>query len=130
MATKSMSYDHPAYTSVDTADGSMTGSAGTTTKFVAFTAKLLKSVTLRPTSSSTSNDVTSLITVTGTTTTTTAIATFGSGVLTATNVALTTAALPSLNQGDLFWCVKGTDASAVISVSIENVVAEFANVTL
>jgi len=127
MSTKSMSYDHPTYTAVDSFDGSATGNAGTTTKFVAFTAMLIKSATLKPTTAGTSNDVSSFIQISGTTTTTTAIATFGSGATTFTNVAFATA--PSLAQGDTFYVVKGTDATAVISASLERLVTPGASVT-
>lgn len=126
MATKSMAYDHPAYTAVSAYASSITGSGGAT-KFVAYTALTAKSVTLKPTTAGTSNDISSFIQISGTTTTTTAIATLGSGVTTFTNVAFATA--PSLLQGDTFYVVKGTDATAVIAATIETVVPPGANVT-
>jgi hypothetical protein len=127
MATKSMSYDHPTYTAVDSFDGSATGNAGTTTKFVAFTGCIIKSATLKPTTAGTSNDVSSFIQISGTTTTTTALATFGSAASTFTNIAFATA--PTLIQGDTFYVVKGTDATAVIGVSLERIVTPGASVT-
>lgn len=130
MSTKSMSYDHPTYTAVDNDSTSCSGNAGATTKFVAWSGLILKSVTLRPTTANGSSDVTSLITVVGTSTTTTALATYGSGAVTFTNVALTSTASNTLNQGDLYYVVKGTDTAGVISVAIERLVTPGANVTV
>ncbi len=127
MATKNMGYDHPAYLAVSS-DNSMVSGSGGATKFVAFTAGIVKSVTLKPTTAGTSNDISSFIQISGTTTTTTALATFGSGVVTFTNVALATQ--PVLAQGDTYYVVKGTDATAVIAASIERVVQPLANVTV
>lgn len=126
MATKNMGYDNPAYLAVHQDVSSISGSGGNT-KFVAFTNMIVKSVTLKPTTAGTSNDISSFIQISGTTTTTTALATFGSGVATFTNVALATQ--PILAQGDTYYVVKGTDATAVISASIERVIQPLANVT-
>lgn len=129
MSMKSMSYDHPAYTSVREQGFSIATGSGTASvpKFAAFTAKYLKSVTLKPTTASTSNDVASLIQISGTTTTTTAITTFGSGVATFTNVSL---ASVSVAQGDTYYVVKGTDATAVYVGEFEVVTQPLASVTV
>jgi hypothetical protein len=127
MATKNMGYDHPAYLAVNADLSQITGSGGAT-KFVAFTNMIVKSVTLKAVTAGTSNDVSSFIQISGTTTTTTALATIGSGVTTFTNVALATQ--PVLAQGDTYYVVKGTDATAVISAAIERVIQPLANVTV
>ncbi len=128
MTTKSMAYDNAAYEAVScvpfvTAAGS--GAAGQ--KFCAFTALLLKSVTVRPTTAPGTSDVISLISISGTTTTTTAITTFGSGATAAVNASVNS--IP-LNQGDLFYVVNGTDTTAVLAGAIEYVIQPLANVTV
>lgn len=129
MAVKSMGYDNPAYLAVHQ-DGSQiaAGSGATGTKYVAFTAGIIKSVTLKPIVAGTSNDVSSFIQISGTTTTTTALATFGSAATTFQNIALATQ--PVLAQGDTYYVVKGTDATLTLSASIERVVQPLANVTV
>lgn len=129
MATKSMAYDHPAYTGVASKDFAIAAGSGSASvpKFVAFTAKLIKSVTLKPTTAGTSNDIASLIQISGTTTTTTALATIGSGVTTFTQVAL--ASNTALAQGDTYYIVKGTDATLALAGELEEVVSPGANVT-
>jgi hypothetical protein len=128
-----MSYDHPAYTNVDTvAVGAIAASANSAgNKYAAFTARLIKSVVLKPTTAPGSSDVISLLQISGTTTTTTAIATIGSGVSTfqqalptSTNLAIAT-----LAQGDTYYIQKGTDTSSVYIGEIEMVTVPGANVT-
>lgn len=128
MATKSMAYDHPAYTAVySDHTGQLSGSAGVGTKAAAFTNLLIKSITLKPTTAGTSNDVFSFLSISGTTTTTTALCTFGSGVTTFTNVALTTN--NNLLQGDTWWVQKGTDATGTYIGMFEWTIVPGANVT-
>ena len=137
MATKNMSYDHAAYTSVRNLPvigitAGLSGSGGTGIKYCAFTSQLVKSVTLKPTTAGTSADVVSLIQVSGTTTTTTALTTVGSGATTFVNVAPTsgTSSLGNaLIQGDTYYVVKGTDATLVLIGEIEVVTQPLANVT-
>lgn len=129
MTTKSMAYDHPAYTGVrEMGLGALSGSGGASTKFAAFTAKILKSVTLKPTAAGTSNDVCSLIQISGTTTTTTALATFGSAATAFQNVALSSGGV-SLAQGDTYYVVKGTDATLALIGELEVVTQPLAAVT-
>jgi hypothetical protein len=138
VSSKSMSYDHPAYTSVATKPIAIAaGSGAASSKFVAFAAKLVKSVTLKPTTAGTSGDIQSLIQISGTTTTTVALGTIGSGVTTATQYQPTAAQnqagtpyLASLNQGDTYYVVKGTDATMVLAGELEEVILPGANVTL
>ena len=129
MATKQMSYDHPAYTAVrNLPAGTLSGSGGVSTKYASFTAQLIKSVTLVPFTAGSSNDVTSLISISGTTTTTTAIATYGSAATTVKNVALASGGL-SLAQGDIYYLVKNTDATLVLAGEFEVVTQPGASVT-
>jgi len=129
MATKSMAYDHPAYEAVINKDFAIAAGSGAASvpKFVAFTSKIVKSVTLKPTTAGTSNDIASLIQISGTTTTTTALATIGSGVTTFTQVAL--ASNTAIAQGDTYYIVKGTDATLALAGELEEVIAPGATVT-
>lgn len=137
MATKNMAYDHPAYTSVRNLPvigitAGLSGSGGTGVKYCSFTQQLIKSVTLKPTTAGTSNDVSSLIQISGTTTTTTALATIGSGATAVVNAAPTsgTASLGNaMIQGDTYYVVKGTDATLVLIGEIEVATQPLANVT-
>lgn len=130
MATKNMAYDHPAYQAVVAHQtGNLTGSGGTGTKFVAWSSVIAKSVTVKPTTAGTSNDIVNIVTIIGTSTTTTALTTIGSGATTSTNVAVPGTASATLNQGDQMWVQKGTDATLVMLGAIEHVVVPLANVT-
>lgn len=139
MSSKSMAYDHPAYQAVTTKPLAIAaGSGAASEKFVAFTAKLIKSVTLKPTTAGTSNDVQSLIQISGTTTTTTALSTIGSAatasVQTQPSAALNQAGTPYLGNplaaGDTYYVVKGTDGTLVLAGELEEVLLPGANVTL
>jgi hypothetical protein len=126
MATKSMAYDNAAYEAVLLATlGSVTGSAGVTQRFSAAVQCLLKSVQASVVTAGTSNDIQSIITLSGTTTTTTAFQTLGSGATATKNVTTTL----TLAQGDSAWLVKGTDATAVLAVGAELVLVPGATVS-
>lgn len=137
MSTKSMAYNHPAYTSVRNLPiigitAGLTGNAGTGLKYAAFTAQLIKSVTLKPATAGTSADVVSLIQISGTTTTTTALTTIGSGATAFVNIAPAsgTAQLGNaLAQGDTYYVVKGTDATLALIGEFEVVTQPLASVT-
>lgn len=134
MASKSMAYDNPAYQAVDGAPLGVVGptSATTSTKFAAFTAKYIKSITIKPTTAAGASDVISLIQISGTSTTTTALTTFGSGVTTYTNVqpASGTQSLGNaVAQGDTYYVVKGTDTSGIYIGEVESVIQPLASVT-
>ncbi len=166
MTQTSRPYDHSQYTTYDAIDvPSLTG-ASAVSKYVSFTGRQLRSVTALPTTAGTSNDILQFITVTtlpqsftlasgattsytGTSTVTVlALATFGSGVTTAQNVAIsggtfnlqvvningtttststcTNAVLPSGPSGglavgalDQFQLKKGTDATVVYTAEVE-----------
>lgn len=130
MATKSMSYDHPAYTSVRnlTIGTTAATAAAVGTKYAAFTNQILKSVTIKPTTAPTASDVIQFLQVSGTTTTTTALTTFGSGATTFVNVALATQ--PVLLQGDTYWVQKGADTAGTYCGELEVVTQPGATVTV
>ncbi len=128
MADKTLPvYDHPTYTAVhELGLGQMNGSGGASSKFAAFTNKMVRSVTLKPTTAGTSNDVFSFIQISGTTTTTTALTTFGSGATTFTKIALSPA---NISQGDTYYVVKGTDATGTYIGELEIQIQPLAPVT-
>jgi hypothetical protein len=130
MATKNMAYDHPAYTSVHNDSFAISAGSGSVAvpKFIAFTSMLVKSVTLKATTVSTSADIASLIQISGTTTTTYGLGTYGSAATAFANYLPGSAA--NLIQGDTYYVVKGTDATLVLAGVIETVVSPLANVTL
>jgi hypothetical protein len=130
-----MAYDHPTYTAVDDeALGQITGSAGVSTRYAAFTSRLIKGVVAHCDVTGTSADVLNLVTISGTATTTTAITTAGSGSP-ATNGTVSTALSTAngggllMNQGDVAYLVKGTDATLKWTAAIEVVVQPLAPVT-
>jgi hypothetical protein len=134
MTQKSMSYDHPAYTAVRSLPtGSITGSGGAGSKYAAFTAAFIKSVTLRATTAPGANSVMSLIQVSGTSTTTVTLGTVGTALTSSTFTNLAPAAgtfaLATLAQGDLYYVVNGTDTAGTMVGEIELVTQPTANVT-
>ena len=119
MAKKDMAYNHPAYIVREQLNGSINGSGGAA-RFAAFTTLRAKSLTLKPSTAGTSNDIGNAIVVDGTTTTTLATWTFGSGATTGTNVTLSTAATHGTWGTNGFLAVtKGTDATQVLQVAVE-----------
>ena len=126
MATKSMAYDNPAYLSVNSMGQSLTG-ASAKVQFAAFTAMLVKSVTIKPTVAGTSNDAFTILQylANGTGTTTTVLTTYGSGVATGTNIVTTL----TLAQGDACQVAKGADATGVYGVTFETVIVPGSTVT-
>ena len=129
MATRSMNYDHPAYlVPVPYSGLSAAGANGVTTKFCAYTASKIMSVTYAPVIATTAAGSTPLLfSKTGTTTTTSTLTALTSASSVARNVALATAI--SLAQGDQFWCTHGTDAQAAVAFSIETLLVPGADVT-
>lgn len=119
MAKKSMAYDHAAYVTREAFTGSLSGSGGAA-RFAAFTNMRCKSITLKPSTAGTSNDVSTVILVNGTTTTTLATATFGSAASTGTNITLSTNATHGTFGTDGWLTVtKGTDATLVLQAAVE-----------
>lgn len=127
MATKSMSYDHPAYTTPYVFSGSSTvGANGATTKFAAFAAMSIKSITYAPNIVSTSASTPLFYSKSGTTTSTATLSALTSAAATAFN---NTASI-TLAQGDQFWLAHGTDATVSLSVAVETVLTPGATITL
>lgn len=129
MATTSMNYDHPAYVTPVVYSGlSAVGANGVTTKFCAYTASKIKSVTYAPVIATTAAGSTPLLfTKSGTTTSTSTLTAITSASSAARNVALATAI--SLAQGDQFWCAHGTDATTAVAFAIETLLVPGADVT-
>jgi hypothetical protein len=135
MTTKNMAYDHPAYQAVlAVPSGNLVGSGGTGTKMAAFTAMQVKAVQIATTVLSTSADVISVVKVTGvggtnTTTSTTAYGTMGSGAYIGNMTPTLPANQVSLQQGDVFYAQKGTDATGTFVGMIELAILPLSNVT-
>jgi hypothetical protein len=128
MATKSMSYDHPAYLSPYVFSGlSAAGASGVTTKFAAFTAMKIKAVISGPVVAGTSASQPLLFSKSGTATSTTTLTALTSASTATIYDQLSTAV--TLAQGDQFWYTHGTDATASNAVAFECVVTPGANVT-
>lgn len=134
MATKSMSYDHPAYTVPQAVSTPPTtaGAAGVGAKFIAFTTMLMKSATIAvqvagTTTAAAGNDFT-FFKVNGTTTTSVGY----SGNL-GTTVAFTAGTNVTLSgtlaQGEMLCAKHGTDATQVAAITYEFLLAPGANVT-
>ena len=125
MAKKSMSYDHPAYLTRFMLGGTLTGSAGVTPKFAAFAAMKIKAVQIGHQTAGTSGDQPLLYAVSGTTTTTDTLTAITSAAIAASNNVINR----TLAAGDVFWVVKGTDATAVYAAGIECELVPGADVT-
>ena len=129
MATKSMAYDHPAYTAIGYWSGSvLAGAAAVSQRFVAHANLQLKSVnyTTAVTGTGGATDIKTLfILPQGTSTTTTALTT-----TTAAIYALNILATNTMNKGDIAYIAKGTDATEVGAFSIEWVLVPGASVTV
>ena len=162
MAQRNMQYDHPAYVAVLPQDMKMatgallTGAAGATAKYQAFTNMLLKSINISTTTlgSSADNILLYRITNNGTTAVNTITATYTLGTHTsqtaysntfpaaAVGTAVSTSAATTnplgaasgvgvpLLAGDSYYVAKGTDATAVYAVTAELSITPFANVTV
>lgn len=128
MATMNMAYDHPEYLVRKIYSGlSAVGANGVTTKFCAFTAMKIKSVTQGPVIASTAAGSQPLLyTKNGTTTATSTLTVLTSAAVAAINNAVSI----DLAQGDQFWYTHGTDATCAIAVAIECLVTPGANVTV
>lgn len=128
MATKSMAYDHPAYTVPIPFSGlSGVGASGVTTKWAAYTAMQLKSITQGPVIATTAAGSQPLLfKKTGTTTTTTTLTVLTSAASAAINDTLNV----TLAQGDQFWYTHGTDATCAIAVAVEALVVPGSTVTV
>lgn len=127
MATKSLAYDHPAYqVPLITSGLTGVGANGVSTKWAAFTAMQIKSVTMGINIASTSASQPLLYVKSGTATATTTLT-----ALTSASVApINNAVSVTLAQGDHFWVTHGTDATVVLSVAAELYVTPGASLTV
>lgn len=139
MTTKNMAYDHAAYLSVQHFGlGQINGSGGASAKHCAFTAMQVKSITVGAALGAalgTSADVINVVKITGlngtnTTTSTTAYGTMGSGAYFGNFTPAIASNQVTLQQGDVWWVTKGTDATATYAGGGEVVILPQANVTV
>jgi len=116
---KSLAYDHPAYLTPIVFMGQTTvGANGVSPKFAAFTAMQVRAACVTPNVASTAAGSQPLMFVkSGTATTTTTLTALTSAAVAPLANVLGTAV--SLAQGDQVWLTHGTDATAVMSVSVE-----------
>ena len=128
MATIGFSYDHPVYLTPVIYSGLSSGANGVTTKFAAYTAQKIHSVTYSPVIATTAAGSQPLMyTKSGTTTATSTLTVLTSASSAALNVALATAV--TLAQGDQFWFTHGTDATAAVAVAFETRVIPNSTIT-
>jgi len=129
MATKSMAYDHPAYTVPGAWAGSVLAGASTVSqRFVAHASLQLKSInyTTAVIGTGAATDAkTIFILPQGTATTTVALFTTTAAIY-ATNALLTN----SMSKGDILYLAKGTDATEVGAFSVEWVLTPGASITV
>lgn len=138
--TKSMAYDHPAYTSIGEAQCAQitAGANAASTKFIAFTARIVKAAVIRVTTvaGTTNANNCALVQVTGSGTAT-VTNTYTLGTLTATGTGGTNSlnaynaqgSNVVINQGDQYWLQNGGDATVVWQGVLEEVVQPLASVT-
>ena len=136
MATKSMAYDHPAYTVPVTFGGEIAAAASSKTqRFAVYTAMAIKSFNATViTAGGTVNGVNLVRLAAGGTALTTmasiasTIGTNAGGVT--INALATHASASALAQGDVLWAEKGSgDGVGVYGVGVELVLVPGANVT-
>lgn len=130
MASQSMAYDHPVYVVPVIYSGLTTvGASGVTTKWAAYTAMKIKSVTYAPVIATTAAGSTPLLfSKTGTTTATSTLTALTSASSAAVNFALATPV--TLARGDQFWFTHGTDGTAAVAAAVETVVVPGSDITL
>ena len=128
MTTKSMSYEHPAYTAVLPVQlgENAAGASAQTPRFIAFTTMLVKSITVAKVTAGTSTTFIerSLVVRAGGTSTETAVLT----TLGSTGYANVTSTL-TLTQGDGLAVLTGSDATEVVAASAELLIQPGGNVT-
>ena len=128
MATTSMQYSHPVYiVPVIYSGSSAAGANGVTTKWAAYTAQKIMSVSYAANIASTSSTTPLLYKKSGTTTSTTTMTAVASAATAAVNYAPATPV--SLAQGDQFWVAHGTDGTVALSIAVETLVVPGSTVT-
>ena len=134
--TTTLKYDAVVYQNRDALPIAIAaGSGALSQKFCAYTAKLLKSVTLKPvvTGTSGTGDTVALYQISGTATTTySAVGSFGSAATAFQTIALGATNSPpgiAVAAGDTFYIAKGTDATITYVGEFETMVQVGAAVT-
>lgn len=117
MATKSLRYDHPAYTTPHVMSGTTVAGAAGNVKFAAFAAMQVLACHATPVVPSTSASQPLMYKITGTTTTTSTLTALTSASKTAVSDVFSTPV--SLAKGDAIWITHGTDTTAVLAVAVE-----------
>jgi hypothetical protein len=130
MATKSMAYDHPAYTVPQSVGGVIPAGVSSQFKFMAWTTMILKSVQAQADGAGTgaANDILRLHRISNSGTTTTSLAVIGTwtaGQFHTQNWVGTY----TFTKGDALALTKGTDATVKLSVGAELYVSPGADVT-
>jgi len=130
MATKSMAYDHPAYTAPSSVGGVIAAGVSSQFKFPAWTNLILKSCQVQANGGGTgaAQDIVRLHRISDQGTTTTSIGVIGTwtaGQFNSVNYVGT----HTFTQGDAFAITKGTDATVTYAVSAELYVVPGGNVT-
>ena len=128
MATTNLSYDHPAYITVQNQPIAIAAGSGTAARFAVYADSIAKSLILKPTTVSTSADTVTVVAVTNTTTKTLGVTTIASAQSTFSRLEFTTASR-TLTQGDEVRITKGTDATVVYAGAVELVATPGATVT-
>ena len=135
MATQSMRYDHPAYTTPFTHSTVTTaGSAGVSAKFLAFTTMLMKSATVSMTTTGTltaagNMQLTFQKRSTNGTTSVGFVNLNPAGTSTVNQVGTNVTLAGTLLQGEQLVALSGTDATMVALVTYEFLISPGANVT-
>lgn len=128
MATQSLDYTHPVHlVPVIYSGSSAAGANGVTTKFAAYTAQKIMSLTYSANIASTSATQPLFYYKSGTTTSTATPTSVTSAAVAAVNYAFATPL--SLAQGDQFWLAHGTDATVSLSVAVETLLVPGASIT-
>jgi hypothetical protein len=130
MATKSMAYDHPAYTAPSSIGGVIPAGVSSQFKFMAWTNLVLKSVQAQANGAGTgaAQDILRLHRISNSGTTTTSLAVIGTwtaGQFHTQNWVGTY----TFTQGDALALTKGTDATVQLAVGAEIYLVPGANVT-
>ena len=133
MATKSMAYDHPAYTAPFSVGGvNAAGASAKSCRFTPFTTMLVKSMqaTVVTAGTGTGNATINLVKIASGGT---AITTYGTVVVFGTQAAGVTTNLAvngTLNAGDDVYVQHGADAASVFTLGLELYLSPGANVTV
>ena len=129
MTTRSMAYDHPAYTVPQIfSANTVVGAAGVSQKWAAFTTMRIEAVQIGVLIASTSASQPLLYSKSGTATATTTLTALTSAAVAPINYAISSSL--ALAQGDQFWVTHGADATTQLAVSVEAYITAGAALTV